>query len=192
MQRSWRTDCDKLTFIVCLPVASHSSKPSSIHSQTDDPPFKMMGDINMFLTPADEDPEGCIGELELMIAPTVFRRQGYGRVALLTFLNYVQRHLGDILAEYRVGLEQKENGGSEGKGEKMRLLQLRVKIGSKNDKSIKLFQSIGFVKVGEGENCFGEVELVFEGFLGKQRIDDLLKKWSIVDYEELHYYRSDE
>ena len=151
----------------------------------------MMGDINLFLTPADEDPEGCIGELELMIAPTVFRRQGYGRAALLAFLNYVQRHLGEVLDEYRVGLEQKENGGSGGSGEKMRLLQLRVKIGSKNDKSIKLFQSVGFVKVGEGENYFGEVELVFEGFLGKQRMDRLLEKWSIVDYEELHYYRRD-
>src|SRR5438445_492160 len=99
MQRSWRIDCDKLTFIICLPIASRTFRPSSIQSQKDDPPFNLVGDINLFLTPADEDPEGCIGELELMIAPKAFRRQGYGRAALLAFLNYMQKHQDEILDE---------------------------------------------------------------------------------------------
>lgn len=29
-----------------------------------DAPDRMIGDVNLFLSPADEDPEGCIGELE--------------------------------------------------------------------------------------------------------------------------------
>ena len=192
MQHSWRRDSDKLTFIACLPVASPARKPASVMSKTDDPPPRMIGDINLFLTPADEDPEGCIGEIELMIAPKAFWRQGYGRASLLAFLNFVQRHLDGILEEYRLGMGQRENGEAHDEGGEMRLLQLRVKIGSKNEKSIKLFQSVGFLKVGEGENYFGEVELVFEGFLGKERMDGLLEKWGIINYEELEYCRLDE
>lgn len=195
MQRSWRTDADKLTFIACLPRSS-LSKGSPITSEIDDSPDKMIGDINLFLTPADEDPEGCIGELELMIAPIEMRRQGYGRAALLSFLSYLQRHLDDILGEYSCGLESGSSSGEyavavngHAQRKKMRLLQLRVKIGSKNVRSISLFQSVGFVKVGEGENYFGEVELLFEGFLGEARIDKLLEKWHIEGYQEREYTR---
>ena len=69
----------------------------------------------------------------------------------------------------------------------MFLLQLKVKIGSKNEKSIKLFQSIGFIKVEEGPNYFGEFELVLEGFLGEDRTSELLKKYRIEDYDEVSY-----
>ncbi len=152
----------------------------------------MLGDINLFLTPADEDPEGCIGELELMIAPKEARRRGYGRAGLLAFLMYLQKHLGAVLEEYgaRLVTESEEaDAGCEKSAGKMRLLQLRVKIGSKNEKSINLFTSVGFVKVGEGENYFGEVELVFEGFLGEGRVEGLLEKWGIKDYDEVKYDR---
>lgn len=120
MQRSWRNDADKLTFITCKPSTSENL------SSDDDRPDCMLGDVNLFLTPADEDHEGCIGEIELMIAPTAERRQGYGRSTLLVFLHYIQVHLQDILDEYKVSQKQ----------EKMKLLQLRVKIGSKNVRSI--------------------------------------------------------
>lgn len=194
MQHSWRTDRDKLTFIACLPFDATVSgpKPSKIISQKDDAPDRMLGDINLFLTPADEDPEGCIGELELMIAPTEARRRGYGRAALLAFLMYLQKHLDGILKEYGASLVQESKGpipdGEKTVG-KMRLLQLKVKIGSKNEKSINLFTSVGFVRVGEGENYFGEVELVFEGFLGEGRVEGLFEKWGVIGYEELRYYR---
>jgi hypothetical protein len=61
---------------------------------------------------------------------------------------------------------------------------------SKNDKSIKLFESIGFIKVEEGPNYFGEFELVLEGFLGEQRIRTLEEKWAIKGYKELAYEES--
>lgn len=197
MQRSWRTDPDKLTFIACLPIDASATEPKQpcIISQDSDVPDRMLGDINLFLTPADEDPEGCIGELELMIAPVEARRRGYGRAALLTFLMYMQKHLDEIIKEYSAGLEQESeeaDGDRENCKRKMRLLQLRVKIGSKNEKSINLFTSIGFFKVGEGENYFGEVELVFEGFLGEGRVEGLFEKWGITRYEELKYDRHEE
>jgi GNAT superfamily N-acetyltransferase len=197
MQRSWRTDPDKLTFIACLPIeaATSGTKLKTTKTKEDDAPGRMLGDINLFLTPADEDDEGCIGELELMIAPKGARRQGYGRAALLSFLMYLQKHLDEILEEYGVSLAKQANDtypDADNKNRKMRLLQLRVKIGSKNEKSINLFTSVGFVKVSEGENYFGEVELVFEGFLGEGRVEGLFQKWRITGYEELKYNRLDE
>jgi hypothetical protein len=85
--------------------------------------------------------------------------------------------LPEILAEYR----QKEAV------ERMSLLQLKVKIGSKNEKSIRLFESIGFIKVEEGANYFGEFELVLEGFLGEARTGGLLKKYNIEEHHEVSY-----
>jgi len=112
-----------------------------------------------------------------MIAPTTQRRQGYGRATILTFLHYIQRHLTQILDEYRI---------KEGV-EKMSLLQLKVKIGSKNDKSIKLFETVGFIKVAESANYFGEFELVLEGFLGDERTQGLLTKYGVDGFRELDY-----
>ena len=112
-----------------------------------------------------------------MVAPVSMRRHGYGRATILAFLHYIQTNLGKILAEY------KEKEGLA----KMSLLQLKVKIGSKNDKSIKLFESIGFIKVGEGPNYFGEIELVLEGFLGEERTSGLLGRYEIEGYRELPY-----
>lgn len=186
MQNSWRTDHDKLTFIACLPLAPKSygknASASAISPGICDAPERMIGDVNLFLSPADEDEEGCIGELELMIAPTSVRRQGYGRTTILTFLHYLQTHLEEILAEYMQGQSQT----------RMSLLQLKVKIGSKNEKSIKLFESIGFIKVYESPNYFGEFELVLEGFLGEKRIHDLFEKFKIEGYQELLYGEGDQ
>jgi RimJ/RimL family protein N-acetyltransferase len=172
MQASWRNDHDKLTFIACMPATK-----DSVVANVSDTPDRMIGDANLFLSPADEDPEGCIGELELMIAPTAMRRQGYGRATILTFMHYIQTNLDSILSEYK-----KQQGV-----EKMSLLQLKAKIGSKNEKSIKLFESIDFIKVSESPNYFGEIELVFEGFIGKERTAVLLAKFGVGDYQELKY-----
>jgi hypothetical protein len=174
MQQSWRSDHDKLTFIACLPI---DKAPKELLAGTIDTPDLMIGDVNLFLSAADEDPEGCIGELELMIAPPSLRRRGYGRATVLTFLHYIETHLEEILDEYKKGQAV----------DKMSLLQLKVKIGSKNENSIKLFKSIRFIMVDEGPNYFGEVELVFEGFLGEERTKGLLETYGIEGYSEMPY-----
>ncbi|KAH8598122.1 GNAT domain-containing protein [Bisporella sp. PMI_857] len=175
MQASWRTDADKLTFIACKPPSADLVNQTK--AGTIDAPSEMIGDVNLFLSTADEDPEGCIGELELMVAPQVARRQGYGRATILAFLHYIQRNLAEVLAEF---------GKKEGV-EKMKLLQLKVKIGSKNEKSIKLFESIGFIKVNQSANYFGELELVFEGFIGEKRTSGLLTEYGVEGYREVVY-----
>lgn len=108
------------------------------------------------------------------------RRNGYGRATVLSFLHYIHTHLDEILAEYKT----KASAG------RMSLLQLKVKIGIKNEKSIKLFESIGFSKTVEGPNYFGEIELVLEGFPGEERTKGLLKKYDIEGYEEVPYVQA--
>jgi RimJ/RimL family protein N-acetyltransferase len=171
MQKSWRNDGDKLTFIICRPKVDGGKV---VRGGVDDADGRMVGDVNLFLTEAEEDPEGCIGELELMIAPLSARRKGYGRATILTFMSYFQRHLLYILQEFSPT-------------KRTRLLQLKVKIGSKNVSSIGLFESVGFVKVGEGPNYFGEVELVFEGFMGEERIRSFREKFDVGELEEMEY-----
>ncbi|EDO03583.1 hypothetical protein SS1G_06064 [Sclerotinia sclerotiorum 1980 UF-70] len=140
MQKSWRTDHDKLTFIICLPDTIDASS-EEIRKGVSDAPAKMIGDINLFLTEADEDEEGCIGEIEIMIAESSARGNGLGRSAVLSFMEYLRRHLERILEEYREGIQGEKEGGE------MKLLQLRVKIGGKNVGSIRLFESVGKVLV---------------------------------------------
>lgn len=191
MQASWREDGDKITFIACLPLLSPEA---SLRVQADDSPDRMVGDINLFLTPAEEDEEGCIGEIELMIAETKFRRRGLGRAAVLAFMRYLESHLDEILSEYASSFQHgDQNEGQDQSPERrnMKLLQLRVKIGSKNLKSIGLFESLGFVKTGEGENYFGEVELVFEGWLGKGRLEGLMGKFGVKGYREVGYAKEE-
>lgn len=168
MQRSWRTDNDKLTFIVCSSRELESIS-QKVQGSQDDRPERMIGDINLFLfEPEDDDDEdedsgkqalpnstkpsnALVGEIELMIARKDLHRQGYGRAALLSFTAYILATWTQIAAEY-------SNSSSEGHTPRS-LQYLRVKINQSNARSIALFQSIGFVQTAAGANYFGEVEL---------------------------------
>jgi RimJ/RimL family protein N-acetyltransferase len=174
MQQSWRADHDKLTFIACLPVDGQTGE---IVSGIQDSPSRMIGDVNLFLSAADEDPEGCIGELELMIARPSLRRRGHGRATVLAFLHYIAAHLQGILDEYK----KSQAVGS------MSLLLLRVKIGNKNEKSIKLFESVGFIQAADGPNYFDEIELALEGPFDETRTTGLLERYGIHGYIETPY-----
>lgn len=72
MQRSWRNDHDKLTFIVCEPLShEEAAEVSKIEGGVQDGPKRMIGDVNLYLsvdsTNDDEESpseEGFTGELE--------------------------------------------------------------------------------------------------------------------------------
>jgi ribosomal protein S18 acetylase RimI-like enzyme len=113
-----------------------------------------------------------------MVASTSLRRQGLGRATVLTFLSYLEQHAAKILT----GFATKE--GIEECG----IRQLKVKIGSKNERSIKLFESIGFVKVKEEPNYFGELELVLQDYWREElRTGAMLERWGVEGYREFGY-----
>ncbi|KIW72070.1 hypothetical protein PV04_00291 [Phialophora macrospora] len=198
MQRSWRNDGDKLTFIICRPfhrmhtngddnLADHGTVASWDHARLEAELDAMVGDVNLFISTVegeDMHPDGMneihtdstttststsavnpsieIGELELMIAETPHRRKGLGKTALLTFLEYIVRHEGEILEEFHRGgssPEPAQHGITDVAGGRRQFGYFTVKISSSNRGSIALFESLGFTKTSEQESYFGEFEL---------------------------------
>lgn len=197
MQRSWRQDHDKLTFIIC------SARPGGRDGEKE----SMIGDVNLFLFDDDNDDEdisaqedypadsdsapdkavsksGVLGEVELMIASKEMQGQGYGRASLLAFLRFVLRHREEITAEYwmRRRVDEMNGAGSCEKG----LRYLRAKIGQGNGRSLKLFESVGFARVGEGSNYFGEVELRMMD-LREEVVNGLIDGFGVGGYREVAY-----
>ncbi|KAK4560933.1 hypothetical protein LTR86_004888 [Recurvomyces mirabilis] len=193
MQRSWREDKDKLTFIICLPRANDASA-ERVLPKVDDARERMIGDINLFLfEPDDEDEDdnevrdidtpaatkAVIGEIELMIARKDLHRQGFGRAALDTFMNYIIARWPAVYQEF--------TGHADG-GRRPSLAYLRAKIQQTNVGSVALFESVGFKRVGSGEpNYFGELELRWH-WDGPEPLPDDLKAQSgplrMLDYHE--------
>ena len=186
MQKSWRNDADKLTFIVHTGLApsdytsqsfsgNMKSNYRSANSASLTPPFTMIGDVNLFLYPMDEDEDEddqehqedpsslshiptsasptqhVLGELEIMIASKRAQGKGMGKQILLPFLWYILATLNCIMAEYH---------SANGSGKERSVLKyLRVKIDKDNVRSLKLFERIGFVRTSAEANYFGEVEM---------------------------------
>ncbi|KAI0380765.1 GNAT domain-containing protein [Hypomontagnella monticulosa] len=172
-QASWREAKDKLTFIICEPQqdATPEHTPVSVVASEADEPGKMVGDINLFLTPwdGDEDEGGDLqqgndyvtAEVDIMIADQRHRGRGLGRAAVGTFLLYIQRNLKGLLLEYASAGTDVATG--EGRRPQAVLRELVARINADNAGSIALFKSLGFKQRG-GVNFFGEISMVLEGF----------------------------
>ena len=180
-QESWRSSHDKLTFIICQPLSAGESVGTSIRAGGPDAPERMMGDVNLFLYPYEEEddlelpsatPEFCVGEIDIMIAGQQHRGKGLGRAVVHAFLQYISRHLDGIMREYA---EDKDMPTPPG------LKLLMAKINQTNANSVALFKGLRFEQEGE-VNYFGEVKLVLR---------DLDKFAAQVPegYEELVYSR---
>lgn len=196
MQRSWRQDPDKLTFITCRPVATHAEGSPIQLTSDHDSPDKMVGDINLFLRIDDGDegdaPPQIVGEIELMIAEKTNQRRGFGKAALLVFLRYIAAHQARILAEFVAGGVDASVADKlkTADGSDFQFSCLSVKIGQTNERSLALFERVGFGKVSAEANFFGEFELRRVD-LNRKSIDEALGSAKIEDYVEIPYNRKE-
>jgi GNAT superfamily N-acetyltransferase len=135
----------------------------------------MIGDVNLFISTVHDDFDDTdhggdnahrsnpsqshayvIGELELMIAERHLQRQGYGKAALLTFLAYTTRHERGILDEYHRHTTTPAPAPAQADTQ---FAYLSVKIGATNQRSLALFEGLGFKRMSELPSYFGEFEL---------------------------------
>jgi RimJ/RimL family protein N-acetyltransferase len=199
MQKSWREDADKLTFITALPPPPETvEQVNEVRGKLDDVVERLIGDVNLFLF-ADEEQEedessllqlgegrpvrNLAGEVEIMVARRDLQGQGLGRASLLLFLDYILAHISTILEENH----QSGSGDRLHDGSRSELKYLRVKINHSNTRSRRLFESVGFHVVGNGEpNYFGEVELRMQ-VLNVAYISELMERFGIADVKEVEY-----
>ncbi|KAH8166612.1 hypothetical protein CIB48_g1599 [Xylaria polymorpha] len=151
-QQSWRTAHDKLTFIVCQPAAN--TDLGVIRAGDDDVPTRMVGDVNLFLTPLDDDDDDdgdgdkdggmngskegdetryVKGEIDIMIAAPEHRRNGLGEAAVRAFLRYLTQNHDSVMEE----------------------------IHATNAGSIRLFGNLGFRRDGDPD-YFGEISMLVD------------------------------
>ncbi|KAK2752359.1 hypothetical protein FQN55_007399 [Onygenales sp. PD_40] len=218
MQTSWRTDADKLTFIICMPLAvsapalaervmdvntsTTSLSPVTLGDESVDAPAAMLGDVNLFLrVDDDEDEDGdvgdgetkVVGEIELMIAERGNQGKGYGRAGLVCFLKYVADNEGGIVRGFTASLPSSSSSPSSSSASPTaaggdKLAYLVAKIGAENTRSLGLFESVGFKRVSEKPNVFGEVELRREMVRGEEG-EGLLGRFGVEGYREVGYER---
>ncbi|KXS18168.1 hypothetical protein M427DRAFT_96362 [Gonapodya prolifera JEL478] len=155
MQQSWRTDTDKLTFIVLDPSLEDNRTPEDgnrggscqCHSPVIAAYAGMVGDVNLFFT----DFESAVtAELEVMIAVAGARGKGIGEAACRGIMAFA------------TSINRKVHGKDEtvpSEGEHFPVTVFRAKIKTGNSVSLNLFQNkLGFVEVSRSQ-VFDEITL---------------------------------
>ncbi|KIY72599.1 hypothetical protein CYLTODRAFT_434685 [Cylindrobasidium torrendii FP15055 ss-10] len=152
MQRKWRVDPDKLTFII-LARSKHDGLPSGQQSVPPSDPrlahLTMVGDVNVFLNGnIDEPDDEFTAELEIMIAEPTYRRGGFAIESL------------QLMCRYVTGNEFPADGPTlaECLPSTVRPTTLVARIGDTNTPSIRLFEKLGLTIV-KNVKVFEEVEM---------------------------------
>ncbi|XP_028164502.1 N-acetyltransferase 9-like protein isoform X1 [Ostrinia furnacalis] len=121
MQKSWREDDDKCTFIVL-----HREK----FNETNDEVESMIGDTNIFIT---DEAEG-VGEIEIMIAEDWARRQKLGWQTVVLMLLYGIQHIHLSTFEAKISLSNEIS------------IQMFKKLGFVEKSVSDVFQEVTFEK----------------------------------------------
>ncbi|KZT18321.1 hypothetical protein NEOLEDRAFT_1143557 [Neolentinus lepideus HHB14362 ss-1] len=138
MQRKWRDDDDKLTFIILSRPPASELPPLTLPSFATDSAFPMIGDVNMFFKDPLDDDELEV-EVEVMIAEPAYRLQGRARESLSLLIAYAA---APPLSVPRPALV--------------------ARIAESNTPSISLFEALGF-RVVKTVEVFREVEMRWRG-----------------------------
>lgn len=99
-----------------------------------------------------------------MIADKSSQRKGHGKTALLIFLEYILEHWSLIGREFSSSSSSSSSSSDSSTSFSAALVApqlayLRVKVHETNVGSIRLFESVGFQRVSETANYFGEIEM---------------------------------
>lgn len=103
-----------------------------------------------------------------MIADKSSQRKGHGKTSLLIFLDYILEHWSLIGREFSSSFSSSSASSSSDSSTSFsaaaafvapQLAYLRVKVHETNVGSIRLFESVGFQRVSETANYFGEIEM---------------------------------
>lgn len=213
MQRSWREDADKLTFIICTHHGSDYYNLVVRHPRTvsiipgkQDAPENMIGDVNLFLYDDEEDDEegegkGANSEGEGKEYKSQEKEKGTFKVRNVVgeleimIARKDQRGMGmarETLTAFMSYIQSSLDGilfEYAGVGKSVILKYLRVKIDKDNARSLGLFEGMGFVKTSGEPNYFGEMELrtpVVEG-----RLKDIESKIGLEGFGKVVRYAVD-
>ncbi|KAJ4317879.1 hypothetical protein N0V94_004709 [Neodidymelliopsis sp. IMI 364377] len=183
MQRSWREDADKLTFIVCTTSDAQqyestaaSNGARKVEAGREDAPEFMIGDVNLFLYDDDDDDDEDGDEDDSDASATRKVKNGEETpekniLGELEIMIASQAHRGQGLAQETLrafmayiqsalpDILAEYSQNSEEVGKAAVLKYLRVKIDKDNVRSLALFERLGFVRMSAEPNYFGEVEL---------------------------------
>lgn len=104
MQRSWREDEDKCTFLILC---------RTTYEQSNDEIYSLVGDTNLFLRMENgsEKTNECyqVAEAEIMIAEPEARGKGFGWEAMLLFLKYALQNLNIKKFEAKIGTKNEKS-----------------------------------------------------------------------------------
>lgn len=171
-QKSWREDSDKLTFI-SVDASSWNQRnrqlgaareeqncKQDVIATIDDEDATMRGDVNMFFQEDEANASHILGEVNIMVANPSARGKGFGKRVLLIFLWYVLSQRSLLTAEYCAA----------GKSTEHTLVAFVAKIDQENRVSISMFEAVGFQRISDTPNYFGEVELKFDVDMAREKI----------------------